>query len=273
MLLDRVLCVAKKEYHSGVRNRIILFLTILMAFMAMVIVYFGSAARGQVGIDPSGATLVSLVSLSTYIIPIISLILGHDLIVGEIEGKTLGLILTMPTSRSEIFLGKFIGQGLSIVTVITFGMGIVIPFLLYVQGMGALKELLIFIISANLLGLSFLSLAQLASTIVDQRVKAIGLALFFWFFFVLIFDLVLVGLLVATEGHFSGKLFSFLLFFNPTDIFRIVNLFGVEEARGSFGLITLAKGNYYLISAYLGYFLWIALPLLVGNFLFKRKSL
>lgn len=269
---ERILSVAKKEFHSGVRNKVILFLTLLMGFMALVIIYFGSAARGQVGIDTSGATLVSLVSLSTYIIPIISLILGHDLIVGEVEGKTLGLILTLPVSRFEIYIGKFLGQSLSIITVITLGLGMIIPFMLYAGGFSILKDLIVFILSANLLGLSFLSIAQLCSTITNERVKSIGLSLFFWFFFVLIFDLILVGLLVSTKGHFDGKLFSFLLFLNPTDIFRIVNLFDIEKAKGSFGLITLAKGNYYLVSAYIGYIAWIVIPLSVGHLVFKKKS-
>lgn len=268
----RVFSVANKEFRTGIRNKIILFLTILMAILAIVIAYFGSAARGQVGFDSSGATIVSLVSLSTYIIPIIALVLGHDLIVGEYEGRTLQLLLTLPISKTEIYIGKYLGQAFSIMFSITLGFGIVGFILAFKFNLSILKDFLYLIVSANLLGLSFLSMAQFASTVVLQRVKSIGLSLFFWFFFVLIFDLLLVSFLVITDGNFNSNVFSYLLLFNPTDIFRVVNLYEIEEARASFGLITLAKENYYIICAYLGFFLWITLPLFVGSFFFRKNE-
>ena len=272
MDLSRILSVAKKEFQTGYRNKIIIFLTLLMAALALVIAYFGSAARGQVGLDASGATIVSLVSLSTYIIPVIALVLGHDLIVGEHEGRTLQLMLTLPVSKTELYIGKFIGQGLSIMSSITIGFGIVGVFLATTTNAGILKDFLSLIISSNLLGLCFLSLAQLSSAIVSQRVKSIGIALFFWFFFVLIFDLLLISLLVITEGNVETSLFSYLLFLNPTDIFRVINFFRIEEAKSSFGLITLAKDSSYLAFAYASFIVWICAPLCLGNFIFKRKE-
>lgn len=272
MDMQRVFCVSKKEFRTGMRNKILLFLTLLMAALAIVIAYFGSAARGQVGFEVGGATIVSLVSLSTYIIPIIALVLGHDLIVGEYEGRTLQLMLTLPISKTEIYFGKFIGQALSIMFSITFGFGLVGLYLGLTMDMSVLKDFFYLIVSSNLLGLCFLSLAQLSSAIVLQRVKSIGLALFFWFFFVLIFDLLLISLLVMTEGNVDGSLFSYLLFLNPTDIFRVINLFGIEEAKASFGLITLAKSSSYIYSAYFAFFLWIIFPLGLGSFIFNKRD-
>jgi Cu-processing system permease protein len=272
MDINRVLCVANKEFKTGIRNKILLFLTLLMAGLAITIAYFGSASRGQVGFDIGGATIVSLVSLSTYIIPIIALVLGHDLIVGEFEGRTLQLMLTLPVSKTEIYIGKFLGQALSIMFSITFGFGLVGLFLAVSMDMSALKDFVYLIISSNLLGLCFLALSQLSSAIVLQRVKSIGLALFFWFFFVLIFDLLLISLLVVTEGNVDSSIFSYLLFLNPTDIFRVINLFGIEEAKGSFGLITLASNKSYIFTAYFAFTLWIILPLTAGSYLFNRKE-
>ncbi len=272
MLMQRIISVALKEYQSGIRNKIILFLTILMAGIALVISYFGSAGTGHVGIENSSVVIVSLVSLSVYILPIVSLVLGHDLIVGELEGKTLSLLLTLPISRGELYLGKFLGQALSIVTVTTIGMGVVGPFFVFKQGFEILGPFVKFLLCANLLSLCFLSLAQMSSAIVSERVKSIGISLFFWFFFVLIFDLVLIGLLVVTDGHVDSSLFSFLLFLNPTDIFRVVNLIGMDEAKGSFGLITLAKDGSYVFFAYASFLLWVLVPLVIGSFIFKRRD-
>jgi len=272
MLIQRIISVALKEYQSGIRNKIILFLTLLMGAIALVISYFGSAGTGHVGMENSSVVIVSLVSLSVYILPIVSLVLGHDLIVGELEGKTLHLLLTLPTSRGELYLGKFLGQALSIITVTTLGMGVVGPFLVFNQGLEILGPFVKFLLCANLLSLCFLSLAQMSSAFVSERVKAIGISLFFWFFFVLIFDLLLIGLLVVTDGHVDSSLFSFLLFLNPTDIFRVVNLIGIDAAKGAFGLITLAKGETYIVMAFMCFFLWVLVPMGIGSFIFKRKD-
>jgi Cu-processing system permease protein len=64
-----------------------------------------------------------------------------------------------------------------------------------------------------------------------------------WFFFVLIFDMVLLGILVVTEGRLRAELFPYLLLINPTDIFRLVNLVSFE-VKGT-GLLSIASDNLF----------------------------
>jgi Cu-processing system permease protein len=84
-----------------------------------------------------------------------------------------------------------------------------------------------FMLSSVLLGLTFLSLAVLLSVLARDRTRASGLAITIWFFFVLVFDLLLLGLLVATGEHLSSDAFSWLLLLNPADVFRILNIFSL----------------------------------------------
>ena len=41
MDMNRIFCVANKEFKTGIRNKILLFLTLLMAGLAITIAYFG----------------------------------------------------------------------------------------------------------------------------------------------------------------------------------------------------------------------------------------
>ena len=68
-----------------------------------------------------------------------------------------------------------------------------------------------FMLSSVLLGLVFLSLAVMVSVFAADRTRASGLAIMLWFFFVLVFDLLLVGALVISGGSFGGDAFSWLL--------------------------------------------------------------
>ena len=75
------------------------------------------------------ATIASLVSLVIYLVPLIALILGYDAIVGEREEGSLDLLLSMPLTRIELLLGKFVGLAcaLAFSTLAGFGLaGIVL---------------------------------------------------------------------------------------------------------------------------------------------------
>lgn len=265
--------VAVKEFKNSIRNRWVLAVALILALMALAISYFGFAPRGETGFGGFDVTIVSLASLVTYLVPIIALTLGFDTIVGEAEGKTLDLILTMPISRLELFLGKFFGLSLSIITSTVVGFGVAGVLIAMKSGTTHLGDYIFFILSAILLGLSFLSLALMISVMVGERSKAIGLVIFFWFFFVLIFDLLLIGLLVSTEGKVSSSLITALLYANPADLFRLLNLASIESVKTAYGLATVTKGKAFTQPfLYAGMLFWVFWPLATGYLIFRKRS-
>ena len=91
-----------------------------------------------------------------------------------------------------------------------------------------------------------------------------------WFFYVLIFDLLLLGLLVATEGKLALDFFPALLMLNPADVFRILNVFGFEDVRRLYGLATLfpqALANPWFMGSAM--VLWIVGPLAFAIWRFR----
>jgi Cu-processing system permease protein len=81
---------------------------------------------------------------------------------------------------------------------------------------------------------------MLISVWARDRVRASGTALALWFFFVLVFDLLLMGALVASQGGISSGVFAALLMLNPADVFRLLNVFSSDQAQGMYGLATVS---------------------------------
>ena len=125
-------------------------------------------------------------------------------------------------------------------------------------------------LSSVLLGLAFLSLAMLLSVLARDRARASGLAIALWFLLVLVFDLALLGVLVASGGAFGGEGFAYLLLLNPADIFRVLNVFSLDDVRRLYGLASIVPpslGNPWLMGAAMAG--WIVAPLALASWRFR----
>ncbi|VXC93195.1 ABC transporter permease [Pseudomonas sp. 9Ag] len=273
--MNQIWNIARKEFSDGLRNRWLLAISLLFAVLAVGIAWLGAAASGQLGFTSIPATVASLASLATFLMPLIALLLAYDAIVGEDEGGTLMLLLTYPLGRGQILLGKFVGHGLILALAVLIGFGcamlaiaalvenIEIGLLLWAFGR--------FMISSTLLGWVFLALAYVLSSKVGEKSSAAGLALGVWFLFVLVFDLVLLALLVLSEGKFNPELLPWLLLFNPADIYRLINLSGFE---GGNAMGVLALGSDLPLPAaalWLCLLLWVGVSLLLAYGVFRRR--
>lgn len=268
--LRQVRIIAGKEFRDRIRNLWVLAVAVIFSLFALAIAYFGSAQMGAVGFRGIDVAIASLVSLVIYLVPLIALILGYDAIVGERERGSLELLLSMPITRFEILLGKYLGlsAALACSTVIGFGAGL-LP-LAAQLGTNDLYHYLGFVLSAILMGMAFLSLSLLVSVLAPDRMRASGLAIALWFFFVLIFDLLLTGALVASQGSLGSTLFGALLMLNPADVFRLLNIFGSEQVQTMYGLATVMPENLTNPSVLTGIMLgWIVVPFLIANWRFK----
>ncbi|CAH0991528.1 putative ABC transporter permease protein NosY [Sinobacterium norvegicum] len=274
--MNKIFIVAQKEFHDGIRNRWAGAITLIFILMSLGLAYFGSAAAGVLGFSSLESTLVSLASLSVMLVPLIALMLSYNCFVGELEQGTLLLLMTYPISKAQLLLGKFVGQAsiITLASALGFGLPAVIICLISdVDVPVVLTAFSQFIILASLLGWVFIALAYIISVSVTEKSKAAGLALIAWFLSVLVFDLLLMAILVASDGNINQTLVPFLLWVNPTDVFRIL-VYTVIEADRYSGVLQIAThgadGTAYLIIVML---LWVTLPLLGSWWIFNRKEL
>lgn len=268
--LHPILTVAAKEFWDRIRNRWVLAVALVFTVFALVIAYFGAAQQGAVGFRSIEVTIASLVSLVIYLIPLIALVLGFDAIVGERERGSLDLLLSLPITRLELLLGKYLGLSGALAFSTVAGFGLVGLLLSTQLNLAALFHYVGFMASSVLLGMAFLSLAVMLSVFAADRTRASGMAIALWFFFVLVFDLLLLGALVVTGGQYGGEVFPWLLLLNPADVFRILNIFSLEEVKTLYGLATVFPEGlaepWKLALVMLG---WIAAPLMVAARRFK----
>ncbi|WP_208296564.1 ABC transporter permease subunit [Massilia sp. CCM 8734] len=269
----QVRVIAAKEFRDRIRNRWVVAVAVIFALFALAIAYFGASQQGEVGFRSIDVTVASLVSLVIYLVPLIALILGYDAIVGERERGSLELMLSMPITRFEILLGKYCGLSAALAssTVLGFGAGL----------LPLAAELTVrdgyhyagFVGSAILMGMAFLSISMLVSVLALDRVRASGVAIGLWFFFVLIFDLLLMGALVLSQGRLSSNAFAALLMLNPADVFRLLNIFSSEQAQSLYGLATVMPGGLLEPAALLAIMAaWVVIPFLLANWSFKCPS-
>ena len=271
MELAQIRHIAAKEFHDRLRNRWVIAVALAFTMLALVIAYFGSAQQGTIGFRSIELTIASLVSLVIYLVPLIALMLGFDAIVGERERGSLGLLLSMPVTRTEVLVGKYLGLAAALTASTVAGFGLVAVVLARDLQIAALGHYAIFVLTSVLLGLCFLSLAVMISAVSSSRAGASGVAIGLWLFFVLIFDLLMLGGLVLSGGGALGTMMPYFLLLNPADVFRVLNIVSLDEVRTMNGLATVfpdALSSPWLMVAMMG--AWIVAPLTVAAWRFRR---
>lgn len=272
-----ILIVARKEVQEGLRNRWVLATTLLLAALALTLTFLGSAPTGTVGVRALDVVIVSLASLTIFLLPLIALLISHDAVVGEMERGTMLLLLSYPIGRWQVLLGKFVGHLaiLAFATLIGYGAA---ALALALTGAAIDRDSWVafaaMIGSSILLGAVFIALGYLVSALVRQRGTAAGIAVGLWLVFVLLYDMALLGALVVDQGQtISGGLLSTLLLLNPTDAYRVFNLSGSSSLSAISGMAGTARnslGNGALLSALV---LWVLVPLSLSALAFSRREL
>jgi len=199
-MMPTFLLIAKKEIMDNIRNLWIIILTAIFTMLVLIISYFGSMGHGWQDLD---ATISVMMIIVYFLVPIIGLILGYAAVNREVESGSMNSLLTFPVDRWEVVIGKFLGLGgvLSFCIFVGFGIsgliiGLNVPNVDY-------GSYLFFIFSTILLGLVYMSLSMMFSTIFKNRSSSIVMAIFLWFFFAMIWNFIVFGLIFATGGSFG----------------------------------------------------------------------
>lgn len=236
-MFSRILTVAGQEIRIGIRNRWILLATIILAVFSLALALLGSAPAGTLGVDRLTITVASLASLSVYLVPLIALLLAFDAVCGEVDRGTLLMTFSCPISRTEFLIGKALGHTLVLSFALVIGYGLTAGLLL-ATGAGSTSGLTDFvrlIATSALLGVCFLSIGYVLSALTRQPGTAAAAAIAAWLVLVVLYDLALLGALVANpSGVFASSVFPYAVLLNPADAFRLFNLaaLGASEMVG-----------------------------------------
>lgn len=270
--------IAGKELREAVRNRWVAAATLLLGALALSLTLLGSAPTGTTGANALDIVVVSLSSLTILLLPLIALLISHDTLVGEVERGTMLLLLGYPVARWQVVIGKFIGHliVLALATLIGFGAaGVAILITARDVAVESWAAFAAMIGASLLLGAAFLAIGSCVSALARSRAAAAAVAIGLWLLFVVVYDLALLGVLVADQGaHVGAGAIELVLLLNPTDVYRLLNLTGfanVSLFSGMAGLAgTVALGAPVLLATLIA---WTVLPLAASTAAFARKEI
>jgi Cu-processing system permease protein len=222
-----MIAIAKLELLIARRNMWVATSVALMALFSVVLTLAGGAPTGTLGVNPLIVATSSITTLSVYFVPLVGLLLSFDAISGETERGTLALSLTYPLSRAQILLGKFIAHFL--VLAFAIGVGLLLTGIIAMVQHGSadmsFMPLFWLFFTSLMLGATFLGIGYLVSSLVKAPSVASGLAIIIWLVCVVLYDIALLGALVADNGgFFTNVIFPYLLVANPADAFRLLNM-------------------------------------------------
>ncbi|MFC1684862.1 ABC transporter permease [Pseudomonadota bacterium] len=214
--------ISKKEFVDHLRNGWIIAVGIAFAIFSLLITFAGFGFTGTVGVGSEQATLFSLISLVIYLVPLLGLLLGYDAVAGEHEGGTLDLVRSYPFKTVLLLYGKWLGLFLVLAT--TLMVGFSIPAVVSIIGGHTVRAWLMLSLTSVWIGVIFTSIAIMFSVLILDRGKLIAIAIGVWLVFVVLFDLGVIGLVVATEGDVPMHLVNLLFYLNPTALYRLLSI-------------------------------------------------
>jgi Cu-processing system permease protein len=268
--------IATHELSTSIRNRWTSTFAVVFAALALGISYFGLITQNIAGFQGFTRTAVSLLNLVLYLVPLIGLALGSLSLTGDNGANE--LLFSQPVSRTEILIGKALGAFASVSLATMFGFGLAGAI---VAGQSGYEGVMVYLAMAALalvLAFVFIGLGLMLAALLRSRAKAFGAALALWFFFVLFYDLLVLGIAVVLDERPANALLFVSLFANPVDVVRLSILLSTvgESALGAPGaaLINFLGGRnaaFLPLAAVLLF--WMVLPLWVAARTLNRHDL
>lgn len=254
-----VLIIALKEFRDRLRSGWIIACVLVWLGAISLTSLFGLIQIGQIGVQGYERTTTSLLNLAQYLVPLLGLLVGHDLVVREREERTLNLVLAAGVTRARLLIGKFLGGALTVTVPLLLGFAIAGAMVGVAARDAAFTPFLKMAASGLVLGIVFSGIGLALSTFARSRVQALVCALLAWGVAVFAFDLAALGVIVSTKAvqasheidvicdathvnsqadlhsafdsdtasakHTETKAAHFAwLWLNPVDVFRVINL-------------------------------------------------
>lgn len=266
--------IAREEFRIHARNRWIIAFGWVFALLTLAISYFGMVTAAEVGFQGFTRTTASLVNLVLYLVPIVALIMGV-LSLSPDGGSE--LLLAQPVTRLQVLVGKLAGVYAAVAVALLFGFGASGTVIALQAGGEGMGPYLFFIGHTLLLALVFAVLGSLLSIAASNRARAIGAAVATWFFFVIFYDLLIIGAGFLLPERIANLIVFLSLFGNPVDMARVASLISLGGATifGAAGaaLVKFLGGNAIsMLVLVLGMLAWTAFSLLAAARILRQRD-
>ena len=276
MDIQSIQTIANQEITIHIRSKWILIFAGVFAALALAISYFGMVTAGQTGFQGFSRTSASLLNLVLYLIPLIALMMGALSFTGE---KTAGEILfAQPVGRTEILLGKLTGDFISIATATFLGFGVAGLIIAANAGVDGAMRYPLLVLFSLILAIIFLGISAFISTAFDKKGRAFAIALLVWFFFVLFYDLLVIGITFVFPERTANRFLFLSLFANPVDMVRVATFIVLDGeqifgAAGASLLKFLGGKTSALCALMIALLFWIHVPVLLAKRILSKQDI
>ncbi|ELY48432.1 ABC transporter permease subunit [Natronorubrum bangense] len=284
------LVVAKKDFRDAVQSRALWALVAVFVVVSIVSTYAYVEVPELFG-SPGGATFGGLIfftiGLVGLFVPLAAIVVCYKSLAGERELGSIKLLLSLPTTRGQVFAGKVVGRA----AVLAFGLGVG---LLVGLGFGAallgevdIAAMGVFVLATVGFTTVYASIVVGISATTGSTSRATTLALGFFVVFELLWDVIPMGLLYVVEGFSlpaaipdwvypvmqvspSSAYFSTIVALLP-DVAQRVN---AEPAQAGVD-VTATEAEPFYTSPEIGIVVlagWLVVSIVVGYVLFDKSD-
>lgn len=242
------------------KNKIVAFYTILLFIISWSVLAMDS--------NYTKATL-SLLNVVLLVIPLVSVIFSTIYVYNS--GQFIELLLSQPIPRRKIWFNIFLG--LSTALSLAFLVGCGVPVLLYSSISTGFSLLVIGV----LLSVVFSAIAMLSAISSRDKAKGIGISIFIWMLFSIIYDGILLMLSFQFSDYPIEKYIAFATALNPIDLSRIFVLLQLDISAmlGYTGAIfqDIFGSVLGMAISVLVLLFWILVPFIISLAKFNKKDL
>lgn len=252
--------IARFILFDILKNKIVIFYTILLFIISWSVLGLEN--------NYTKATL-SLLNVVLLVVPLVSIIFSTIYVYNS--SQFIELLLSQPVSRIKVWFNIFLGLSTALVFAFLIGCGI--PILLY----SSIQTGFSLIIIGVLLSVIFTSFAMLSAISSRDRAKGIGISIFIWLFFSIIYDGILLILMFQFADYPIEGFMATLAGLNPVGLSRIFVLLqlNISAMLGYSGAIfkqVFGSGGGMGISMLI-LLIWASIPFILSLIRFNKKDL
>ena len=284
--------IAKKDFQDSVRSRvlwgIIVLFTLLIGGVAYLVVDSGLGAADQRVAEALITGVFGFIVL--FFVPITGLFISIKSVVRERDSGTINLLLSLPHTRSEMILGKFLGRAAVMTATIVVGFIPALGLLLVRTDLSP-GVLFAFLVVTILFGLMFVGIGVGFSALFNSETQGTvgGIVIFFGLYLWQPITNLVLGLADVSLPEFAQR-FGLTQMFQ--DMFGAISPSGrgfgaassvlsstVTQQNGqgppSFEIVYPESAAFYMQNWFVFIILvaWIVVPLAIGYARFSRIDL
>ena len=252
--------IARFILFDILKNKIVILYTILLFIISWSVL----------GLDNNytKATL-SLLNVVLLVVPLVSIIFSTIYVYNS--SQFIELLLSQPVPRAKVWFNLFLGLSTALIFAFLIGCGI--PILLY----SSIETGISLLITGVFLSIIFTSLAMLAAITSRDRAKGIGVSIFIWMFFAIIYDGILLILMFQFADYPIEGIMATVAAVNPIGLSRIFVLLQLNVAAmlgqaGAIFRMVFGSGGGMAISILI-LAIWTMVPFLWSLIMFNKKDL